>query len=62
MFGITLISETFNDRSFVAMAEDIWALPFLVALYILPSKPNPWKYFVRRRLAFSLIYVNLFRI
>ncbi|KAF9456607.1 allantoate permease [Collybia nuda] len=45
MFGVTLLSETFNDRSIVAMAEDIWALPFLVALYTLPSKPNPWKYF-----------------
>lgn len=47
MFGITLISETVNDRAFVAMSEDVWVLPFLIALYTLPDKPNQWKYFVR---------------
>ncbi|KAG5638010.1 hypothetical protein H0H81_002278 [Sphagnurus paluster] len=46
MFGITLLSETMNERSLVAMVEDIWALPFLVALYTLPKHPNQWKYFV----------------
>ncbi|KAL0958114.1 hypothetical protein HGRIS_000283 [Hohenbuehelia grisea] len=45
MFGITLISEAVNDRSFVSMAEDVWALPFLIALYTLPPKPNQWIYF-----------------
>ncbi|KAK0192088.1 allantoate permease [Armillaria mellea] len=35
-FGITLVSETVNDRSFVAMAEDFWTLPFLV-VHILSS-------------------------
>lgn len=47
MLAITLISEVVNDRSFVAMGEDIWALPFLVAIYCLPDKPNQWIYFVR---------------
>lgn len=47
MFGITLISETVNDRSFVSMAENVWALPFLIALYTLPDNPNQWLYFVR---------------
>lgn len=46
MFAITLISETVNDRSFVSMAEDVWTLPFLVAIYLLPAKPNQWLYFV----------------
>ncbi|KDQ22404.1 hypothetical protein PLEOSDRAFT_36128 [Pleurotus ostreatus PC15] len=45
MLAITLISEVVNDRSFVAMGEDIWALPFLVAIYCLPEKPNQWIYF-----------------
>ncbi|KAG9218158.1 hypothetical protein CCMSSC00406_0008097 [Pleurotus cornucopiae] len=45
MLAITLISEVVNDRSFVAMGEDIWALPFLVAIYCLPDKPNQWIYF-----------------
>lgn len=47
MFGITLLSETVNDRSFVSMLEDVWSLPFLVALYTLPPNPNQWIYFVR---------------
>ncbi|KAJ8456823.1 hypothetical protein ONZ45_g18564 [Pleurotus djamor] len=45
ILGITLISEAVNDRSVVAMMEDVWALPFLVALYTLPDKPNQWTYF-----------------
>ncbi|KAJ7028269.1 allantoate permease [Mycena alexandri] len=45
MFVITLISETVNDRSWVSMAQDLWTLPFLVALYLLPAKPNQWVYF-----------------
>ncbi|KAF7323734.1 Allantoate permease [Mycena kentingensis (nom. inval.)] len=45
MFAITLVSETVNERSLVAMAQDIWTLPFLVALYCLPPKPNQWIYF-----------------
>ncbi|KAF9030118.1 allantoate permease [Hymenopellis radicata] len=45
MFGITMISELVNDRSIVSMAEDIWVLPFLVAIYCLPSNPNQWLYF-----------------
>ncbi|KAJ6619307.1 allantoate permease [Mycena sp. CBHHK59/15] len=45
MFGITLVSETVNDRSLVSMAQDVWTLPFLIALYALPAKPNPWIYF-----------------
>ncbi|KII91276.1 hypothetical protein PLICRDRAFT_89604 [Plicaturopsis crispa FD-325 SS-3] len=45
MFGVTFLSEHFNDRAFVASIEDIWTLPFLVALYVLPANPNPWVYF-----------------
>jgi hypothetical protein len=47
MFVITLISEVVDDRSFVAMAEDVWTLPFLIAIYLLPSKPNQWIFYVR---------------
>lgn len=47
MFLITLISESVNDRAIVSMAEDLWALPFLIAIYCLPANPNQWIYFVR---------------
>ncbi|KAG1815200.1 allantoate permease [Suillus subaureus] len=45
MFLITLVSELVNERSIVSMIEDVWTLPFLVALYALPSSPNPWIFF-----------------
>nr|GAT54810.1 predicted protein [Mycena chlorophos] len=45
MFGITLVSESVNERSIIAMAQDVWTLPFLVALYLLPENPNHWTYF-----------------
>lgn len=46
MFCITLISEIVDDRSLVAMAEDLWTLPFLIAIYLLPAKPNQWLFYV----------------
>ena len=46
MFLITIVSELVNERTIVAMMEDLWVLPFLVALYALPSSPNPWLFFV----------------
>ncbi|KAI0305175.1 allantoate permease [Multifurca ochricompacta] len=45
MFGITFLSERVNDRSIVSMAENLWTLPFLIAIYCLPSKPSPWVYY-----------------
>lgn len=61
MFGITLISEVVNDRSLVAMAEDVWTLPFLVAIYTLPAKPNQWLFFVSshpRRCTLSYLFAG----
>jgi hypothetical protein len=54
MLIITLVSENFNDRSFVSMAEDVWILPFLIALRALPNKPNPWLFYVNSSLAESV--------
>ncbi|EMD33330.1 hypothetical protein CERSUDRAFT_160226 [Gelatoporia subvermispora B] len=45
MFFVTLLSEAVNDRAIVSMLEDIWALPFLVAIYCLPENPNQWVYY-----------------
>lgn len=46
MLGITMLSEVLNERTIVSMMEDLWTLPFLVALYCLPENPNQWLYFV----------------
>jgi len=45
LFAITLLSEWVDDRSYVALVEDLWSLPFLVALYCLPANPNPWIFY-----------------
>jgi hypothetical protein len=54
MFLITLLSEAVNDRAIVSMLEDLWALPFLVALYCLPENPNPWVYYVCNLTLFTI--------
>jgi len=46
MFGIAVVSETVHDRAIVAMMEDLWVLPFLIAIRCLPNKPDPWLYYV----------------
>ncbi|THH13238.1 hypothetical protein EW146_g6954 [Bondarzewia mesenterica] len=48
MFALTFISERVNDRAIVSSLEDLWALPFLIALYCLPANPNPWIFYVRQ--------------
>ncbi|EPQ53585.1 MFS general substrate transporter [Gloeophyllum trabeum ATCC 11539] len=58
MFAITLASEIVNDRSIVAMMEDVWALPCLVALYCLPDNPNPWVYFAIATVLLSYPYTH----
>lgn len=45
MFALTFVSEQVNDRAIVASLEDFWALPFLIAIYCLPSNPNPWIFY-----------------
>ncbi|TEB13966.1 MFS general substrate transporter [Coprinellus micaceus] len=45
MYAIAVVSETVNDRAFVSMAEDVWCLPFLIALRALPDQPNPWIFY-----------------
>lgn len=47
MYGVSLLSEFVNDRTIVSMLEDLWALPFLIAIYCLPANPSPWLYYVR---------------
>lgn len=45
MLIITAVSELFNNRSFVSMAEDAWLLPCFAALIALPDPISPWAYF-----------------
>ncbi|GLB39069.1 putative transporter [Lyophyllum shimeji] len=45
MLAITIVSEVVHERSFVAIMQDVWALPFLIGIYTLPKSPNRWKFF-----------------
>ncbi|TEB29990.1 allantoate permease [Coprinellus micaceus] len=45
MWIIAVISETVHDRAYVSMIEDLWCLPFLIALRTLPDSPNPWLFY-----------------
>lgn len=40
--GIVVLSELLDSRALVSMAEDLWILPFLVAIFKLPKNPKPW--------------------
>ncbi|KAF8434495.1 allantoate permease [Boletus edulis BED1] len=42
---LSLVSEWLSERTFVSMMENLWVLPFLVALYTLPSRSSPWLLF-----------------
>lgn len=42
---ITLASELVNNRTIVCMMEDIWFLPFYIALVVLPAAVKPWTWF-----------------
>lgn len=57
MFLVTLLSEAVNDRAIVSMLEDVWALPFLIALYCLPEHPNQWVYYVRLAPLSSCVFI-----
>ncbi|PWN49141.1 MFS general substrate transporter [Violaceomyces palustris] len=59
---ITVISERFNNRSFVAMAQNIWYLPFMVALYTLPSNTSPWTYWAVSSLTLAAPYVHAIQV
>ncbi|KAF8520957.1 allantoate permease [Hysterangium stoloniferum] len=45
LIGITLLSELLDSRALVAAMQDVWVLPCLIALYMLPAHPNPWIFY-----------------
>ena len=59
MFIITLISEAISERTIVSMMEDLWILPFIVAIYAQSKDGNPWIFFVNY-LSYSLVPGGIF--
>ncbi|KAF6757620.1 allantoate permease [Ephemerocybe angulata] len=58
MWVIALVSETVHDRAYVSMLEDVWCLPFLIALRALPDKPDPWVFYALATVLLSYPYTH----
>lgn len=42
MLVLTYFSEVLNERSFLGLLAQIWVLPNIIALTVLPSDASPW--------------------
>lgn len=42
LLTLTLLSERFNRRAWLAMSQNNWYLPGFVALYVLPDNTGRW--------------------
>jgi len=62
LLSITVFSEMVDNRSYVSMAQDLWALPCLVALYTLPANPNPWVYYAITTVLLAYPYTNAIQV
>ncbi|KAI1260642.1 major facilitator superfamily transporter [Xylariaceae sp. FL1019] len=58
MLIITAVSELVENRSLVAMAEDLWLLPNFAALIALPDPIAPWSYFAIATVLLSFPYTH----
>ncbi|KAI0425827.1 major facilitator superfamily transporter [Xylaria sp. FL1042] len=58
MLLITAVSELVENRSLVAMAEDLWLLPNFAALIALPDPISPWSYFAIATVLLSFPYTH----
>ncbi|KAI0447465.1 major facilitator superfamily transporter [Xylaria telfairii] len=58
MLLITAVSELVENRSLVAMAEDLWLLPNFAALIALPDPIGPWSYFAIATVLLSFPYTH----
>lgn len=57
LIGIATLSEALNERAFMAMAQNLWNLPCLIALYCLPGG-EPWSYFAVTTVLLGAPYVH----
>ncbi|KAI0161970.1 major facilitator superfamily transporter [Xylariaceae sp. FL1272] len=58
MILITAVSELVENRSLVAMAEDLWLLPNFAALIALPDPIASWTYFAIATVLLSFPYTH----
>lgn len=54
---LATFSELVNERALTAMSQNIWNLPCLIALYLLPAH-KPWAYFAVTTVLLGAPYVH----
>ncbi|GAA5886066.1 hypothetical protein JCM6882_004251 [Rhodosporidiobolus microsporus] len=59
---LTLLSEAVNSRTWVAMIENWWFLPFFIALRVLPDPISPWTYFALATLVLGFPYAHALQV
>ncbi|GAA5888267.1 hypothetical protein JCM5296_000255 [Sporobolomyces johnsonii] len=59
---ITVLSEVVNSRTWVAILENVWFLPFFIALRTLPDPISPWTYFVIATLLLGFPYAHALQV
>ena len=62
LFGITLLSERVNNRTFVAAISNMWYLPCFIALYLLPADGSRWAYWTVATLIVGAPYVHAIQV
>ncbi|KAF2207447.1 hypothetical protein CERZMDRAFT_102345 [Cercospora zeae-maydis SCOH1-5] len=55
---LTWLSEKFNERFLIATISQIWALPLLIALEVLPANRSPWVAWILSVLLYAMPYAH----
>ncbi|GAA5919582.1 hypothetical protein JCM1841_001061 [Sporobolomyces salmonicolor] len=59
---ITVLSEVVNSRTWVAILENVWFLPFFIVLRVLPDPISPWTYFAIATLLLGFPYAHALQV
>ncbi|KXN91797.1 hypothetical protein AN958_11947 [Leucoagaricus sp. SymC.cos] len=62
MMVITFVSELVHERTYLAMSETVWMLPFVIALYAIPSSRDPWTFYAISTLLLSYPYSHAIQV
>ncbi|KAI9708651.1 MAG: hypothetical protein M1820_003869 [Bogoriella megaspora] len=56
--AFTWVSEHFDERFIVGLGSQIWALPLVIALEVLPAGASPWDIYVLCIMLYAMPYVH----
>lgn len=59
---VTIVSESVNNRSFVAMSQSVWQFVCFLALFKLPANSNPWIYWTVATIQQAAPYVHALQV